>query len=84
VALGLDSARARRGICQTANSSRCRGTLRLIAKPCSARARELRRLLSSQKVFGKPACCKTLLAVWRLTIPTGTGNRRPVIGLNQI
>jgi hypothetical protein len=36
------------------------------------------------KAFGKPACSSTPFAVCRLTIPTGTGNRRPVIGLCQI
>ena len=37
-----------------------------------------------QKAFGNPACSSTPFAVCRLTIPTGTGKRRPVIGFRQI
>jgi hypothetical protein len=37
-----------------------------------------------QNAFGRPACRKMALAVWRLGIPTGTGKFRRVIGLYQI
>jgi len=37
-----------------------------------------------QKAFGRPACRRMALAVWRLGIPIGTGKFRPVIGPCQI
>jgi hypothetical protein len=32
--------------------------------------------IERQNAFGKPACSRTPFAVWRLTIPAGTGKRR--------
>src|SRR3984893_14754882 len=40
-------------------------------------------LRPSQNALGKPTCSRTPFAVCRLTIPTGTGKRRSVIGLYE-